>query len=135
MKIPPVGAFPRLLKEDDRLTLEELDEERAADLANYEGLEESEEAAAEIAKHATAGRLRVCDSLDKVKEFLGADPVVSKLGLIVKTKAGVTKRRLILDAKESKVSLATASEEGTLNPKCWTPFMTRWRHWPPTKTR
>ena len=97
--------------------MEELDEERAADLVNYEGLEESEEAAAEIAKHANAGRLRVCDSLDKVKEFLGADPVVSKLGLIVKTKAGVTKRRLILDAKESKVSLATAREERIVNPK------------------
>ena len=55
VKTPPGGAFPRLLQEDDRVTLEELDEERASDLVNYEGLEESEEAAAEVAKHATAG--------------------------------------------------------------------------------
>ena len=55
MKTPPGGAFPRLLKEDDRVTLVERDEERAADLGNYEELEESEEAAAEVAKHATAG--------------------------------------------------------------------------------
>ena len=73
-------CLPAPDQEDDRVTLEELDEERSADLVNYEGLEESEEAAAEIAKRATAGRRRVCDSLDKVKEFLGADPVVSKLG-------------------------------------------------------
>ena len=97
--------------------MEALDEERAADLVNYEGLEESEEAAAEIAKHANAGRLRVCDSLDKVKEFLGADPVVSKLGLIVKTKACITKRRLLLDAKVSKVSLAAAREVRMVSPK------------------
>ena len=43
--------------------------------------------------------------------------MVSKLGLIIKTKAGITKRRLIPDAKESKVSLATAREERIVNPK------------------
>ena len=59
----------------------------------------------------------MCDSLDKVKEFLGADPVVSKLGLIVKTKACITKRRLLLDAKVSKVSLAAAREVRMVNPK------------------
>ena len=69
MKIPPGGAFPSLLKEDDMVTLEELDEERAADLVNYEGLEESEEAAAEIAKHATAGRRRVLTRWTKSRSF------------------------------------------------------------------
>ena len=41
LKIPPGGAFQRLPNEDDKVTLEELDEERAADLVNYEGFEES----------------------------------------------------------------------------------------------
>ena len=134
MNNPLGSASPRQLKEDDSVTLKEPDEERAADLVNYEGLEESEEAAAEIAKHATAGRRRVYDSLDKVKEFLGADPVVSKLGLIVKTKAGIAKRRLIQNAKESTVSLATAREERTVNPEVLDAVNHARRYWQPTKT-
>ena len=41
MRTPPGDALQRLLKEDDRVTVEELDEDRAADLASYEGLEEA----------------------------------------------------------------------------------------------
>ena len=99
MNIPPGAAFPSLLKADNMVSLDELDEARAEDLVNYEGLEDSAEAASEIAKHADAGRLAVCDTLDQVKEFLGEDPVVSKLELEIKTKAGGTKRTLILDTK------------------------------------
>ena len=41
VRTPPGDALQRLLKEDDRVTVEELDEDRAADLASYEGLEEA----------------------------------------------------------------------------------------------
>ena len=62
---------------------------------NYAGVDGDESAIDEIEKRIKQKFVKSFDTLDQVKQFLGgADPVMSKIGLIVKTRAGVTDANL-----------------------------------------
>ena len=77
---------------------------------NYQGVEDNEEAIRAIEGYREKGYLEQYDTLEDLKEAVGGNPVLSKLGCIVKEKRNldtgqVTKKtRIILDCKESKVS-------------------------------
>ena len=51
---------------------------------NYSGVEEDDEAASLIKDYADKDYLEQFDSLEEVRRYVGGDPVVSKLGIVVK---------------------------------------------------
>ena len=53
-----------------------------------------------------AGYLRVFEDIDSCRNYLGSEPVISRLGCITRQRLGKTKRRVILDSKQSGVSRA-----------------------------
>ena len=77
---------------------------------NYVGVEGDEAAEEEISKHLQAGHLRAYNSVRELADALGEDPVLSKIGVISRTRAGKIKKRVILDTWES--FLRWASEKG-----------------------
>ena len=74
---------------------------------NYSGFDEDDEAFKELLSAVTAGKLRAYPSLQSCTADLGAEPVLSRFGLIIKTKNGRVKRRIILDCKQSGLSMKT----------------------------
>eukprot|EP00435_Cladocopium_sp_Y103_P050142 s2443_g15.t1 len=77
---------------------------------NYAGVEEDEEAFSTLESYQQKGFLTKFDNLDEVREFVGGEPVLSKLGCIKKAKLNMDtgemnyKTRIILDCKRSQVS-------------------------------
>ena len=57
------------------------------------------------------------DSLDELKTFVGGEVALNKLGLIVKTRNGVTKARMILDTSQSKVKRASTQSQRVTLPR------------------
>ena len=57
----------------------------------YAGVEHDEAAIAEIIKHLAAGHLRAYDSIEELAQALGEDPILSKIGVIARTRTGRTK--------------------------------------------
>ena len=67
--------------------------------------------------YATAGYLKKFNTLEEVKKYLGADPVLSRFGCIVRIKDGRTKKRIILDLKQSKVTSGTRKRWRVMLPR------------------
>ena len=90
---------------------------------NYSGVEDSQDAMAAIASYRDKGYLHQCENLTEVRQLLGAEPVLSKLGCIVKEKynagAGRTtkKVRIILDCKQSLVSKFASRHHKSVLPR------------------
>ena len=61
--------------------------------------------------------VKVLDAIDKVRECVGGEPVVSKLGMITNITAKATKRRLILDCKVSGCSANTTQWGRSILPR------------------
>jgi hypothetical protein len=75
---------------------------------NYPGIEDDQSVETQLRDFCLKGYMTKCDTLQQVRALLGGrDPVLSKIGQIVKTRKGRTKRRMILDIKESGVGRAT----------------------------
>ena len=82
--------------------------ETPIDFVNYQGVEQAEEAQQEIKRLIDMGYVHQCNSWREATEYLGGvQPVLSKLGLIVKERAGKKKTRLVIDSKQSMVSKAS----------------------------
>ena len=79
---------------------------------NYQGVEDNQHAIDAIRGYFEKGYLDKCDTLEEVRELVGSDPILSKLGCITKEKynpdtgAHTTKVRIILDCKRSGASKA-----------------------------
>ena len=87
--------------------------------ASYASVESDDHATEELDRLVQAGFLCRFDSLADCQAFLdGQNPVVSKFGMVVKVKDGRTKRRLILDAKESGVTACARKNQRILLPTC-----------------
>ena len=71
---------------------------------NYEGFDDDDEAVAEVVSFERKGYLKGFGDLDELRQYLHAEPVLSRFGCIVKTKDGRTKKRIILDLKQSSVT-------------------------------
>ena len=111
----PCGIFP--VADDDA----ELDAECLAtsygEFENYAGVENDEAAIEEIAKHLKAGHLKAYDSVAELAAALGEDPILSKIEVITRTRAGRTKKRVILDTRESLLRWASAKGQRVLLPR------------------
>ena len=106
------GIFQRVEDNEEILPYENLSTDFET-FRNYQGVEENSEADKAISEYIRKGFITPVDTLKECKEVLGnRGPVLSKLGCVVKTKVNelgqeITKTRIILDAKQSKVTRAT----------------------------
>ena len=58
------------------------------------------------------------DTYNELCKFVGSTrPILNKHGLIVKTKSGITKARMILDTKQSGVKLITSQGQRVTLPR------------------
>ena len=88
---------------------------------NYQGVEDDPEAAKAIHQYLSKGYLQKFDNLENLQQFVGGQPVLSKLGCIKKmkynpdTKQHTQKVRIILDCKQLNVSVrATRTHKSVL---------------------
>jgi hypothetical protein len=80
-------------------------------------VEESEITKTEIQNHLDKGHLAAFNDLDELRKFVKGEPIFNKLGLIIKTRNGVTKPRMIVDTKESWVKHATWKAQRVILPR------------------
>jgi len=71
----------------------------------------------EVSAMEAKGFMRSFASPEEVIDFVGGEFVESKLFILTKTTAGVTKHRVLLDCKQSKVSTSSAKAERVLLPR------------------
>ena len=106
------GLFPRVPETEEIDPPEELFTDFDS-FKNYEGVEDNPDASEAIQGYVKKGYLSCHDTLEECRSFLGGStPVLSKLGCIVKVKENeigqvIKKTRIILDAKQSRVTKAT----------------------------
>ena len=84
---------------------------------NYPGVEEHVTTETEITGHMKPHHLDAFDSHEALSEYLGATPIYSKLGLIIRIRNGIEKARLILDTKESGIKRITAKTQRVILPR------------------
>lgn len=93
------GIFPDAEEDSDYHALSAAAFDDSTDLPIELSLED------ELQKLVNTCYLASCDTFQERMKFIGgATPVVSKFGISVKTKNEKTKRRLILDSKESRAT-------------------------------
>ena len=91
--------------------------------SNYQGVEGNADAISAIHGYRDKGYLLEFENLESLKLHLGAEPILSKLGCIVKEKVnaetGVTtkKTRIILDCKQSLVSHYASRKHKSVLPR------------------
>ena len=66
---------------------------------NYPGVEDQVITETELQGHLDKGHLAAFDTHQQLQDYLGGKPGLNKIGLIVKTRNGKTKARMILDTK------------------------------------
>ena len=84
---------------------------------NYPGVEEQEITAQELQQHLDKGHIAAFDTEEELVAHVGEGHVLNKLGLIVKTRNGITKARMILDTKESGVKYITSQFQRVTLPR------------------
>jgi hypothetical protein len=100
-----MGIFPDCSAEAEQ-PIESLSTEWET-FANYAGVETHEVTESELSQHVAKGHIASFNSMAELRERVGGDPVLSKLGLIIKTRNGKAKARLILDTKQSGIKYVT----------------------------
>lgn len=112
-----VGVFPEAVEDSgirDPLTTEF---DAPATRHSYESVEECPHALAEVERLTSLGFLKRCETEQELEEVCGEGPkVISKFGQVVKEKDGITKRRTILDAKESGVTACARKNQRIVLP-------------------
>ena len=104
------GLFPRVLRPDESDNVVDLETDYDS-FTNYTGVEEDSDAADVIENYIRRKFLKSFSSLADTKKFVNGNPILNKLGLVVKNKTHpetgtVTKTiRIIVDNKQSGVSL------------------------------
>ena len=100
-----LGIFPDAVEDDDWLDPVETDFGDPEARRSYQSVEADPHAFEEVERLRSKGFLTRHSTLAECRADLGGQhPVVSKFGMITKSKHGKTKRRLILDSKESGVT-------------------------------
>ena len=86
--------------------------------ANYAGVDEDGTAEKEVAEHLKRNHLKAFSSLDELRSYLnGAEPILNKIGLIVKTRNGIRKVRMILDTKVSGLKACSLKSQRVVLPR------------------
>jgi len=116
------AVFPRSCRSKCTLNYSELETDFDSFL-NYSGVEDDSEACALIRGYRDKGYLAEFASLEDCTAFLGAPPILSKFGCIKKAKIDSktgktkTKLRIILDAKQSRITESSIQSLCTVLPR------------------
>ena len=82
------------------------------------GVEGQDITYAELTAHLAKGHLAAFDTYAELQEFVDCpEPILNKLGLLVETRNGITKARMILDTKQSGVKRITSQAQRVLLPR------------------
>ena len=84
---------------------------------NYDGFDNDQECFNELWSFVERGKLKAFKNLEECREYLGAEPLLSRFGVLSRTKNGRTKKRIILDCKQSGLSKKTRREFKIMLPK------------------
>lgn len=106
---PEIGDGPEMSPEDLSIG--------PAQFGNSAGLGGDPAAVDEVLHHIQQGHIMAFDTYDQLKTFVGGTPVLNKIGIIVRTKAGVTKRRMILDTMQPGVKGLAAKHQRVMLPR------------------
>ena len=86
--------------------------------SNYAGVESDDTAPTEVLKHAAQGHVKIFETLEELRHFLdGQEPILNKIGIIVKQQGNTVKKRMILDTKQSKIKQASTKGQRVLLPR------------------
>ena len=91
--------------------------------ANYSGVDEDADAIKALHSYRDKGYLAEFQTFQQLQDFVGSKPILSKLGCIKKTKFNpdtntyTTKNRIILDCKQSQVSVAATRTHKSILPR------------------
>ena len=83
---------------------------------NYAGVEEHEITAIELQGHIDAWHPAEFESYDELAKHVGGNPILNKIGLIIKVRNVVSKARM-MDAKESGVKKITMKTQRVALPR------------------
>ena len=106
------GLFPKVDSKEDTLAPDELQTDTNT-FANYDGVEDESDVANALQRYREAGYFKCCNSLSETETILGAKPILLKHGCVKKTRvnpatgASSTKKRLIVNSKQSRVTAAS----------------------------
>ena len=90
---------------------------------NYSGVDDDADVARALLGYRDQGYIKEFDTYHDLQAYVGARPVLSKLGCVKKTKFNpdtatyITKNRIILDCKQSQVSKAAARTHKSVLPR------------------
>jgi hypothetical protein len=110
-----VGIFPDCAADAEQ-AIESLSTDWEG-FTNYSGVEAHEVTEAELSQHICKGHIEAFDSMEDLRARVCGDPVLSKLGLIIKTRNGKTKARMILDTKASGIKYVTGKSQRVILPR------------------
>ena len=104
------GIFPRVVAGEPEMDISDLHTEES-EFVNYHGVEQDDDVNAVIQGYVQEGYLRPFHTLQQVTQYVGAKPVLTKVGAVKKEKTDasrsvITKCRIIVDSKQAGTSLA-----------------------------
>ena len=115
--IPDRGIFEPYDEAMDVRTVDPADLATENEFVNYAGVEEDELVLEELTRLTEAHWLHKFDNTEAAAEYLGAEPVLSKIGVITKMRLGKACRRQVIDAKRSSVYAASRTFQRVFLPR------------------
>ncbi len=117
LDVPSRGIFPAYSESDDARDMDPEHLTTEEGFINYEGIDSDDGVWEEIQRFVAASWVLEFPSVESAAEYLGAQPVLSRIGLISKMRLGILKRRIVIDAKRSWVSRSSRKYERVILPR------------------
>jgi len=117
MDIEDRGVFECYDAQQDERAVDPESLETEPDFVNYAGVEEDDLVAEELERLVQASWLLCFDNVEAAAVYLEAQPVLSRIGVITKERLGKISRRIVTDAKRSKVSAASRKFQRVILPR------------------
>ena len=115
--IEDCGIFPTYSEEEDPQSMNAEDLCTESAFTNYAGVEDNEDVALEMQRLTDAGFVTQFQAYEDLVKHLGAEAVLSRIGVIERIRNGVVRYRIVIDSKRSSVSAATRRFQRTLLPR------------------
>ena len=115
LDIPACDIFPSYPDEDRDDPMDLITD--FEDFVNHDASDEDDLAFTEFERITDKGWALKFGTLQEVVDYLGCEPVLSKVGIIEKVKGNVVKKRLVVDSKQAGITSATKKCQRALLPR------------------
>ena len=88
-----------------------------SDFSDKETVEQDRDVAVELDRLCSEGYVKAFSSWEQLVEYLGEEPVLSRMAVIVKTKNGKVKKLIVLNTRSSGVSESSSRSERAVLPR------------------